>query len=66
MSYKAFCDLCGKQIQGDEARQFKIRERTFSFHESWWTKLEAHDQCVQAVISAYKAQKEAKKLQEGL
>lgn len=65
MSYKVFCDLCGKQIQGDNARQFKIRERHYSFHESWWMKLDTHDQCVQAVISAYRAQKETEKSQEG-
>lgn len=64
MSYQLLCDLCGKPILAGH-RRFKFKELKSLFHETWWERIDAHDICVQAVISAYRAQKEKEKLQGG-
>ena len=50
------CDLCGKPIKS-AGRLFKIKELKSSWHESYWVKLLAHDECVKAVVSAYQAER---------
>ena len=51
------CDLCGKPI--DEGRRhFKVKERRFSWGDSWWEEIDVHDECVKKLLEGVK-QKEA-------
>lgn len=45
------CDLCGQPLR-TVGRRFKIKEQKFSFHESWWMKIECHDECVKLLMEA--------------
>lgn len=53
----ACCDLCGKPIN-ETGRHFKVKERKFSWHESWWEYIDVHDDCVKELLKAIK-QKES-------
>ncbi len=53
MSYKKVCDLCGKEIVTGDYREFKIKERR-GWLESYWVKLDAHDECVRKLVDAVK------------
>lgn len=49
------CDLCGKPIKSmGQYREFKIKERIHSFHESWWIKIDAHEECVAKLYNTIK------------
>lgn len=59
MGYRLYCDLCGKDIDnGEESRHFKVKEKKALFHDVWWEKIEAHDECVRAVINAVRERKD--------
>lgn len=53
MGYMRICDLCGEPLRSI-GRTFKIKERKHSFHESWWTEIECHDECVKSLMKAVK------------
>lgn len=43
---KEFCDICGKEITNrSEASEFKLKKRVYSWHESWWERLNVHTDC---------------------
>ena len=43
---KEFCDICGKEITNlDTASEFKLKKLEYSWHEHWWTRLNAHNEC---------------------
>lgn len=53
------CDLCGKPI--DEGRRhFKVKERKFSWYESWWCweNIDVHDECVKKLLEAVAEEKD--------
>ena len=56
MSYKLTCDLCGKPIESD-CRAFKVKELKHSMYEIWWEKIDAHAECVKAVIDSVRKKK---------
>ena len=60
MSYKIVCDLCGKEIEESypRRRKYRFQEHKSVFGILEWGNIDAHDTCVQAVISAYRKQKE--------
>ena len=51
MAYICVCDLCGMPIK-ETPREFKIKERWYSWHESGWAKIVCHDECVKKLMSA--------------
>ena len=51
MSRVLVCDLCGKPIKGLPS-EYKIKKRKYSFYESWWDRLECHDECAMKLINA--------------
>lgn len=53
----ACCDLCGKPIN-EAGRHFKIKERKFSWHESWWENIDVHDECVKKLLEAVAEEKD--------
>lgn len=49
------CDLCGKPINSyGDYRQFKIKEKWYSFYESGWVKIDAHEECVKKLYNIIK------------
>lgn len=46
MARIAICDLCGKPIDTDEPRIFKIKELKVSWHERYWEEIDAHNDCI--------------------
>lgn len=61
---KTFCDICGKEIT-DTFREFKIKKRVHSFHESWWEKMDVHTSCwanLCDILKDLKSQEERKDL----
>ena len=54
------CDLCGKPIKSmGEYRKFKIKERKHSFHESWWVKIDVHEECVKKLYNTIKEKEDS-------
>lgn len=46
--YELKCDLCGKPIKDGEAwSRYKMKRLHFSFHESWWERIEVHNACLE-------------------
>lgn len=61
MSYVRVCDLCGKPLLSD-CKEYKIKERWFSWHESGWMTIEAHGECIKKLLNALDdKQEEAKR-----
>ena len=57
--YKLFCDLCGKPITKDEEHsEYKIKKRWYSWWETGWAKIDAHEECVAAIVAARKRSEE--------
>lgn len=49
--YKHYCDLCGKEFKaGEQMETYKIKKLQHSWYESWWVKLDAHEDCVDLFI----------------
>lgn len=47
------CDLCGKPIHFDErSRHFKVKELKHCFEDSWWKRLDVHDECMRLVLES--------------
>lgn len=51
------CDLCGepideRQILGNGARRFRIRERKMIIDRFGWYEIDCHDECAAAVAAA--------------
>ena len=43
---KTFCDICGKELtRPDKIFYAIIKKRVYSWHEYWWEKLDAHEEC---------------------
>ena len=51
---KMYCDLCGKPLDSDKSRNFKIKELKVSWHESWWQRMDAHDECIKKLFDSKK------------
>lgn len=57
--YKLICDLCGEPIESPEKHsEFKIKKRWYSWWESGWDRIDAHDECVKAVAAAARERSE--------
>lgn len=45
---KTYCDICGKEIT-DLGHcgyiEFKVEKRVYSWHESWWERMNVHTAC---------------------
>ena len=54
---KRVCDLCGKPMYSD-SRACKIKELKFSWHEFWWEKIDAHDECIKKLFDSRMLSKE--------
>lgn len=52
MAYIKICDLCGKPIQGEPQKNYKIKERWSSWWESGWVPIDAHEECVKKLFDA--------------
>lgn len=50
MGYIRVCDLCGKQLYGND-QEYKIKRRWDSGPDSGWEKIECHDDCVKKLLS---------------
>lgn len=51
--YKLICDLCGEPITKDEEHgEYKIKKRWYSWWETGWAKIDAHEECVAAIAAA--------------
>lgn len=57
---KMLCDLCGKPLDSDKSRKFKIKELQVSWCESWWQRIDAHDECVKKLFDSVKKEQEVK------
>ena len=55
---KRFCDLCGKPMDSD-SRTFKIKELKVSWHEFWWERIDAHDECIKKLFDSKKKNDDA-------
>ena len=58
MGYIKVCDLCGKPMQ-EAGKTYRIKERWCLWHESGWTTIEAHDECVKRLLNALDDKREA-------
>jgi len=57
---KMYCDLCGKPLDPDKSRNFKIKELNASWHEFWWQQIDAHVECVEKLLNSVKKEQEVK------
>ena len=56
---KMYCDLCGKPLSdGNESRNFKIKEFKVSWYEFRWQRIDAHDECVKKLFDSVKKNNE--------
>lgn len=60
MGHITVCDLCGKPLQG-VGKEYRIKERWYSWHESGWITIVAHDECVKRLLNALDDRREADK-----
>jgi hypothetical protein len=58
MGYIKVCDLCGKPMR-EVGKTYRIKERWYSWYESGWTTIEAHDECVKRLLNALDDEREA-------
>lgn len=57
---KRFCDLCGKPLDSDKSRNFKIKELQVSWYEFRWQRIDAHDECVKKLFDSVKKEQDVK------
>ena len=57
MAVKTFCDICGERIFPAEHRwygKYKLKQLHACWEDLWWEKVEAHQECVDALCEAIK------------
>lgn len=58
--WKMYCDLCGEPLLNiEKSRSFKIKELKFSWHESWWQRIDTHEECIKKLFDSLNGNNES-------
>lgn len=53
MSKVEVCDICGKRLlNGTGISRYKVKKKYSLWTEEWWTRIDAHDLCVEKVLDS--------------